>query len=381
MKESPYVLDKILGLKYYITDTEGIGGVIRVKPEDFFVEEIYDFKKTEDGEYLVFLLKKKNYNTIDAILKIARILGISEKRFSFAGNKDKRAVTIQYVSVYKLDENFLKNIHLKDIEIKIVGKSREKVSSKNLIGNRFRIRIRNVERINNLEKIVKELEEKWVPNYFGYQRFGITRPNTHIVGKYIIMGDFRNAILEYLCRPYPYEKKEAKLARIFLLETCDFKKALEIFPEHLEYERKVLKYLSKYPRDFVNALRRIPFRIRTLFTEAYQSYLFNKILSKYLEYGENLKGKKIRCLGYDSENLNEIEKEILEEEGIKIENFKVKSMPELSVKTVEREAMIYTKIDYEILNNDVILEFSLPKSSYATTILREIMKVNPLRFT
>ncbi len=381
MRESPYELDKFLGLKYYITDCDGIGGEIRVKPEDFFVEEVYNLNLDDNGDYTVFLLKKKNYNTVDAILKIARILGVSEKRFSFAGNKDKRAVTVQYVSAYKISEEMLKRLSLRDIEIKIVGKSNEKISSKNLLGNRFRIRIRKVEKLENLENIIKELEEKWIPNYFGYQRFGITRPNTHIVGKYIIKGEFKKAIMEYLCHVYPYEKKEAKAARMFLLETCDYKMALKVFPEHLEYERLVIKHLSKYPRDYVNALRRIPYRIRTLFTEAYQSYLFNKILSKYLEYGEDLRGKRIRCLGYDADNLNEIEREILEEEGIRIQDFKVKSMPELSVKSVERDAMIRTKIKYEIVNRDVVLEFFLPKSSYATTVLREIMKVNPIKFT
>ncbi len=381
MQESPFKLDKFLGLKYYITDCDGIGGVIRVKPEDFYVEELYDLNLSSDGDYLIAVLEKKNYNTVDAIIKISKILGISTKRIFFAGNKDKRAITRQYISIYRYDEKMLRDLRLKDINIRVIGRSREKISSEKLLGNKFRIRIRYVEKIENIEPILKELEEKWIPNYFGYQRFGIIRPNTHLVGKYIIKGDYKKAVLEYLCKIYPYEKKEAKVARMFLLETLDYKKALELYPEHLQYERIILKHLAKNPRDYVTALRRIPFRVRTLFTEAYQSYLFNKILSKKLEYEENLKNKKLRCLGYDSEKLDDVEKEILEEEGVTLNDFKIHSLPELSVRTVYRDAMIHTKISYKIENDSVLLEFVLPKSSYATTVLREIMKVDPIRFT
>src|SRR3989344_6671605 len=93
--------------------------IIKEVPEDFCVKEISKLKIDDKGRYCYYLLKKRNYNTLDAIRRISERLRIDMIRVGYAGNKDKIAVTEQYISIkdYKID-----NLKLKDIELLFIGK-------------------------------------------------------------------------------------------------------------------------------------------------------------------------------------------------------------------------------------------------------------------
>ena len=91
--------DKALGMEIYITRTPGIGGVIRKSPEDFVVEEIFDEDHYEGGRYLVVEVEKRDWDTHKLVREIARALRISQRRISFAGTKDRRAVTRQRMAI------------------------------------------------------------------------------------------------------------------------------------------------------------------------------------------------------------------------------------------------------------------------------------------
>ena len=113
---------------------------IKDKPEDFIVKEITDISIKDSGEYIYFILKKRNYNTLDAMQKMADALHIPISRFGFAGNKDKKALTEQLVSVKDVNKDNLTNLNLNDIEIAVAhlpttlrGKKRKKGEKKSLI--------------------------------------------------------------------------------------------------------------------------------------------------------------------------------------------------------------------------------------------------------
>jgi tRNA pseudouridine13 synthase len=232
------------------------------------------------------------------------------------------------------------------------------------------------------------LKEKGVPNYFGYQRFGTVRPNTHLVGREIVKGNLEKAVMKYLGEPFEGEKRDAYEARAFLDQTFDFKKALTLFPKRLGYERTLLHFLSEHPKDFAGALRRLPKKLRRMFVHAYQSFLFNKILSKAIENNIEIRGKKIPLFGYESafSEIGDIEKKVLEEENIKTENFKINKMPELASKGFSRDASIDIEPIFTLEKDEItrgtkcIVEFVLPKGSYATVVLREFMKADPLNY-
>jgi len=151
---------------------------IKQRPEDFIVNEIFSPKLKKQGDYVYFRLKKTNYNTIDAIKKIANAIKLPFKRFGFAGAKDKNAVTSQVVSVKTNDEakiTMLRELKLKDIEIEILGKSDQPVSLGDHEGNEFIVTIRNLKEIP--KKInTKLMEEKKPFMLIGPGRWGSTDP-------------------------------------------------------------------------------------------------------------------------------------------------------------------------------------------------------------
>jgi len=332
-------------------------------------------------------------------------------------------------------------VRVEDIKIVPIGYFKTKLSPYYLLGNSFKIVVRAIsytkavirQRIENVVKEIKALGG--VPNFFGHQRFGTIRPITHLVGKAIIRGDFRRAAMLFLAKSYPFEHPESRTAREELYRTQDFRKAMKAFPKHLYYERLMLKHLAKKPHDFKGAFKTLPIKLRILFPQAYQAYLFNKFLSRRIASGLPLNAVeagdyivKIEVTGLPSERFREIasreklseinsaiasgkmclalplagfrqrlsegfqgeiEKQILEEEGITLENFKVKGMPELSLKGGLRTALTALK-DFKVeeiskdpfnpRKNMVKISFTLYRGSYATIFLRELMKPrNPIK--
>ena len=375
-------------MSYYTTDTQGIGGYLRKRFEDFQVTEA-PVEKTRDanGEYTHFNLEKTNWDTIKAINTLSKVLGVSRKRFGFAGTKDRRAVTRQRIGVWKVGPDKLLGVNIKDLRLYDFIQSSERILIGDLLGNEFEITVRNPEAMN--EGIIKEcksqIDGRGVPNYFGYQRFGTIRPNTHIVGKLLLKGDIEGAVMSYLADYYPDEREDAMEARKDLKETGDFKLALETFPKRLSYERTMLDHLYKQPTDFAGAFRRLHKKLRQMFVHGYQSYLFNRVLSRAIEGEMDIKGMEIPLVGYDNiHSYGEhggIVKKVLDEEEVRLLDFKTPSLPELSARGAMRNACLETNVFYQMQGDGSILfRFFLPKGSYATMVMREFMKTEPLRY-
>jgi tRNA pseudouridine13 synthase len=352
-----------------------------------------------------------------------------------AGIKDAKAVTAQHITLEDVSPEAVKRVNIRDIEIRPVGFFRHKLSSYYLLGNSFNITIRELRRSKSviqkrINETIKELEELGgVPNFFGHQRFGTTRPITHLVGKAIVKGDLRKAVMLFLAKPSFNENPESRQAREQLWKSQDFQKALKNFPKQLRYERLMLRHLAKKPEDFAGAFKTLPVKLQMLFPQAYQAYLFNKFLSRriasglplnraevgdyvvsvqhsglplltmnkvvktetFAEINEALKAGRMRLalplIGFKqkpSQGLQgEIEKQILEEEGITPENFKIHFMPEISLKG-ELRTVLTQLISFQLIDvstdsvkphkNKAKLSFILPRGSYATILLRELMK-------
>lgn len=398
MVKEPPELERKIGLEVYVSKCNGIGGKLKNSAEDFLVEEITPEGKIleinakrnsekipeEKKEYIHFTLQKRNWDTMRAIKELSKRLRVSRKRFGFAGTKDKRAITTQRISLWNQNiENLLK-IKIKDIEILNPCYAEERINLGDLWGNRFTITLNEVnlkkdEIKKRIESILKELNSK-VPGFFGIQRFGVVRPITHLVGREILKRNFKEAVMLYLAKDFPYENEKDKEARKVLSETENFREALKIFPKNLGYENSMLNHLVNFPNDFIGALRKLPKNLRLMFIHAYQAYLFNKTLSRYIKNNEesnNLKKIPITLplVGYESE-IDDITKEVMIKEEISKEEFKIKEIPELSSKGALRETFFEIK-DFKFSvepNKRVFIQFSLLKGTYATVLLREIMK-------
>ncbi|MEA1998939.1 MAG: tRNA pseudouridine(13) synthase TruD [Euryarchaeota archaeon] len=429
LKASPE-FEKRIGIWFYSTNSEGIGGTIKTIPADFNVREITNREEQEEGKYLIAELTKENWDTHGVIREIAHRLRVSRNRIGFAGTKDKFAVTKQKISIWSTEENELARVNIADVSLDVIGRSNKAVSLGDLYGNEFEIVIRGVEGRyeavkDKIDAITNEIGTNGgIPNFFGVQRFGITRPITHVVGRHLINGDINGAVMSYISDIFPGESEAAKQARM-LCKSGKLKESLKIMP--LRYERAMLNALIKNDGDSLSAFHSLPKNLQKLFVHAYQSYLFNLILSQRMkqnlpfnvaiagdvvcfhnEFGfpdpdkvENVTEDKIEGMnrllkrgrafvtapicGYETEFadgvVGAIERKVLEDEAIERDNFYIEKMPELSSKGTSRPVLLPVELKAEISDDElnpgqlkVKSNFFLPKGTYATVLLREYMK-------
>ena len=305
------VIDQQLGLEVYLTKTAGIGGIIRKTIEDFIVEEVLldgskaTIKKetsikpalgatAKQQRFLLSVLVKRNWDMLMAIKNVARELGIDQGRIQIAGIKDAKAITAQHITLDGVLIEDAAKVKYKDIELRPLGYFREPLSAFYLLGNNFNINIRAVSQPLAIveAQITQTIEEVvavgGIPNFYGHQRFGTTRPITHLVGKALVQGNIEEAAMLFLAKPSPDEHPTSMAARKELQESQDFKRALVAFPSQLRYERLMLTHLAEVPGDFVGAFRCLPLKLRMLFVQAYQSLLFNRFLSERIKRGFSL---------------------------------------------------------------------------------------------
>jgi tRNA pseudouridine13 synthase len=443
-------LEKELGMEIYATQSLGVGGRIRQFLEDFVVEEVLvDGSKAGvspveaqepvgRGRYLICVLVKRDWDTLLAVRRIARQLGISHKRIRIAGMKDTKALTAQHISLQGVAPERVSQAKIKDITLHPLRFSDRRIYSQLLLGNQFQVVVRAISHSSSVvEKRVKNVQKELsilggVPNFFGHQRFGTIRPITHLVGRFLAKGDLEKAVFVFLAQPSVHEHPESREAREQLRDTKDFEEALRCFPRHLRYERFMLGHLAKQPRDFVGAFRELPLKLRKLFVQAYQSFLFNRFLSERIRQGIPLDEAQIGdyVVKLDEHGLptteftqvtasslqtvkkalnegkmrvaiplvgvkqppsqgvqGEIEQELLETENVSPQNFHISFMPEVTASGMLRPILAPAiNLSIEETSKDsenpskrkTRLSFTLHRGSYATVLLREFMKPRDL---
>ena len=385
-------LDSQIGISVYSTNFKGIGGKIKAAPEDFEVSEIISEKTlkliTEFGDYAVYKLKKKNIDTNHAISDVFRKKGL---RLKALGLKDAYAVTEQFVCSNNKRKSIDSYTSLK-YSIEKIGYVKKPLSKKNMIGNHFKIKI--VDCKNNLSNFT---EQGKILNFYGYQRFGSKRPVTHLVGKAIIQRDFQKAVEMILSFTSPFDSNKNNEIREKLSDKTNYKKYLEQIPPQMDIERIVLREMIESD-DPQKSIRQIPLSLRRFYIQAYQSFLFNCTLSSASSDGENLfepqegdvcfdfngiLGKYIKGVNqrlaipfvgssyYKKTRFDNQISKILEFEKISPKDFFIKEMQEVSNEGGFRQAVISCS-DYT--SDDNTLEFTLSRGSFATILLREIMK-------
>jgi tRNA pseudouridine13 synthase len=293
-------VERAVGIDHYVSDADGTGGHLRESPDDFRVRELESFATEpvdadpEAYPHLLVRVTLRNWETNDFAHRLANRLGISRERVSWAGTKDKHAVTTQLFSVDGVDPAALPE--LSRVAWELVGRAGRPILFGDLAGNEFEVTVRDPDRPDNAGEISAQLRAfagadqgvVGVPNYFGQQRFGSKRPVTHEVGLAVVRGDWEAAVLTYVGNPSEREPERTREARAFAEKTRDWQAALERFPGHLRYERAMLHRLAEgedEPADFRAALSTTPENLQRLFVNAAQSYAFNRILSTRLDRG------------------------------------------------------------------------------------------------
>jgi len=422
-----------VGNESYLSKTNGINGKLREVPEDFVVNEIIEkghsahwawAQPSDNGRHSIVKITAKNWDTHVLIKEISKRLNIGQRAVGFAGTKDKRALTTQYISIMS-SPNKIDKLDLENVSIEFIHKSVKPVRLGNLVANEFIIKIsqsKNEE--ETIANILDELKEGF-PNYFGIQRFGAVRPITHTVGKKIVQDKYDEAVWDYLCGG-EYESFGSE-ARQNLKNTKDLDTALQEYPYKLLFERQIIGHLTRKKEDYIGAIRQLPENLSKMLVHAYQSLIFNHVLNLRIERGysihkpligdnivpvdiyggpdqrriievteRNQKKLEKRCSegkawivgllpGIKSKHTNgiqgDLERQIMRDENIEFKDFSIGKIPELSSFGMYRPLNqkindLKWKIDDD---GKPTLEFWLHKGTYATSFLRELMKSENMR--
>ncbi len=385
-------IDSTLGILVYTTGFTGTSGTIRNTPDNFWVCEVISdsaLKSIQDGSgYAVYLLKKKNIDTAHALSLFHKKTGI---RLKSLGLKDASAVTEQFVCSYG-KRNLLENFSTSKFSLKRLGFTKRPLSKKDMIGNKFRIRVSGTER--DLRSFT---EHNKILNFYGYQRFGSKRPVTHLVGKAILNRDFGRAVQLILSHPSKYDSTENSEIREKLTDKANYQKFLDQVPSWMDIERIVLLKMIAHD-DPMRAIRAIPISLRRFYVQAYQSYLFNCTLSKAFSHEEELFSSAEGDVCFDSNGIirkyaqgtdqylampfvgysyykktrfHHYISKILADEEISPKDFFLKEMQEVSSEGGFRQCAI--RCSRYSVDCDIV-EFTLSRGSFATILLREIMK-------
>jgi len=414
-----------MNLSYRSDDLPGIGGQIKLRPEDFRVEEQPLYQPTGTGEHLMLCIEKKQRSTSDAVRFLSRAFRVSPSDIGYAGLKDKQAVTRQNFTIRlpgtSQDKTLLDKFQHSHFKILWADRHENKLKRGHLAGNRFDIKIRNADPTGMLQakRVLDRLAEVGVPNFIGEQRFGYRLIN-HKVGRFLLLSKWQEALDLILGHPQESDHPPTRSARE-AYQRGDYVSALELLPRHLHHDRQALDALrqGKSPRDAVGTINR---QQRCFFISALQSSIFNRVLNRRLN---DPSSPGIDCLidgdlawRHDNRSVFSVDRATAECEnaaGARMQSFEISpSGPMWGTGMIQAGGVVgeweqQALLDEDLVESDLLdghrshatgarrplrvalrdpdisggadehgpfirVAFGLPRGSFATVVLREMMK-------
>jgi tRNA pseudouridine13 synthase len=337
--------------------------------DNFIVDEIPLYEFSGEGEHLILKISKKDITTWDALKVLSNSCGAKVREFGYAGLKDRDGFTIQYISIHKSYETKLENFSHK--QIKIVEKTyhNNKIKIGHLKGNRFFIRFKKVSPTNGLKlkEVLNNISTYGIPNYFGYQRFGKNQDN-YESGKAILQKKIlekNKKLKNFLISAY-----QSHIFNLWLSKRVEISKLCNSFSIEEIYQ------LLNYPKEIVKQIKN-------------QKNIFKLLPGDRLSHYPH--GKLFLCTNLEDESLRFFKKNItvtgplpgskvLKSDGLagNLEKDFTKECEEFesNMTGARRFAWIFPdEIESKYIRDSAWFEFSfsLPKGSYATVLLEELL--------
>ena len=373
-------------------------GFLRFFPQDFIVEEVAPDKslRTTDvellidnfeGEGLTYYadLVKIGISTLAAKDQLAELLRIDPKHIGFAGIKDRLALTSQHISIRGLlsqdhpgithREQFAA-INEENFFLKNITRGKGAVANGDLQGNRFIITVRlqktlKEEQKQSIKQELENIKQQGFWNFFSFQRFGTPRLLSHWMGLLLLKQQYEEVVKNFMTygslRELPYFVNLRKEIASLWGDWRSIKKCIDRFPYHFQLERSFIDHLAEKPEDFLGALRTMPDQIR-LWLYAYDSYLFNRLLSKLIKQGDVPTALPL-ITSFNPRDWKPYEN-LLKGDEITLPSRVYKDFPFVRVES--RSWPTLQSIDFHhgaFRDRFALFAFTLPKGCYATTFL------------
>ena len=395
-------------LRYLTAEVPGTGGTIKGSPEDFIVEEIPAYQPGGEGEHCFVHIEKRGIATLEALRRLSKALGVQERDIGYAGMKDAVGVTRQTVSIPRVAPEKVLSLEIPGIKVLSAIKHGNKLRLGHLKGNRFLIRVRGVApgALDNAEAALEILKRRGVPNRFGVQRYG-AQGNTHAIGAAVLRGDYKEAVDTLIGDPAAVTDERWRVA-IEAYRRGELAESLSLFPGHFRVERELLGRLLQRPDAFDRAFNTVQPRMKRLYLSAFQSSLFDLVLEQRLDTLDRIglgdiafkhengacflvqdqtaeavraqafeisaTGPMFGCTMMEPQGeQGEIERGTLAAEGLTPESFNLAGG--LRMEGERRPLRVpLGGVSVRSEGEDLLFDFSLPRGSYATSVMSEVMK-------
>lgn len=395
---------------YLTADIEGVGGTFKESPETFLVEEVPLYTPCGEGEHLYLWIEKRGISTHELINRLSRACKIKEREISYAGLKDAKAVTRQYISIPARMVPNPDSIQLEDVTILSAERHKNKLRMGHLRGNRFVIRVDGIEpgSQDRIGTILDRIRSCGMPNLFGEQRYGVLG-NSHLIGGALLRKDLNGAIAHIIGEPNRI-KNDAWRQAAECFHRGDYAEAARIMPRRNRVESQILSSLTEgaSPEKIID---RVPMKLMKLYLNAWQSHLFDQLVAERIAGLNRLQEGDIACkhingavfrvedLAAEQQRadtfeisataplfgrkvmlaeaaVGEQERTVLDGEGLSLEQLSYSKRLDLSGERRPIRVPV-TELNAEFSEqtpDSVTLSFQLPKGSYATSLLREVIK-------
>jgi tRNA pseudouridine13 synthase len=248
-------------------------------PDDFEVEETTDFAASA-GPFALYRLSKRSIGTAEAVESIARRWNLSMRAVSFGGRKDRHAATRQLLTIRGGPRSGLRDDRY---DLAYLGQAPRAFGPRDIAGNRFVIVLRGLDpaRKARIDEALGAVERDGLPNYFDDQRFGSLGESGELVARAWCEGSYERALWLALADRNPHdssaEREEKQRIREGWKDWTICKATLS-----RSHRRSIVSYLADHPSDFRGAFERLRRDLRSLYLSAYQSLLWNRILSSWI---------------------------------------------------------------------------------------------------